>query len=411
MNTTAEEKIWLVMEAVTNAYEITPSGSQIIIDPKTVLNKVTEIELDRILNKLEKDHALINIVKHPSDFEINFVGTAKCFSIIIPDYSAFRRHLNFTHSRHFGGIDRIEGNNFLSICDVAMDILAELQVVNADKEGVSIKIVPDVIRFSALLPAKSVGLLDRYGDYRMKALGYMKDRDYIIDYEIQKDMYLNRWDQEIYVKVDRFNFEKFYQQLGIVYQRRVVDPAKKAEKNKPKKEKTTPSISNIPSMKVEIVGMPVVQTKSIDENIITKNKKVISLPKFPPTEWSKVIWRFIDERNVLIGTEKELKPSDFQALGFENETKEKPDLTWLWFFDIATREGNTQILPKPIPDAVKQKKLRISNLLKKLFKNDTDPFYDTADTQTYRLKIKIFPPQVEEEKPIYDPKEMFGDLG
>ena len=241
----------------------------------------------------------------------------------------------------------------------------------------------------------------------------MKERGHINYAHIEESpTMVGRWDRAITVEVDRYNFDKFYKKLGEVYQIRVVEPAKKAEKKKPSiKKAETPNPLAQQLMKVEIVGMPVVQTKNVDENIIAKNKKTITLPRFPATDWGKVEWRFLDERNVLIGTKNDLKPSDFQALGFENETTGKPDLTWLWLFDIAVRGGETETLSKPIPDATKQKKLKVSNLLKKLFKNDTDPFHDPADTQTYRLKIALTPPQFEEQGPTYNPTEMLGDLG
>jgi len=407
MTITPEEQVWLASEAIANAYEITTSGKHLLIHPDTFKGKISLIQIGEILDKLEKDHSVIEIVSRPTDFDLSSDGNGKCYSIKIPDYTKFRSFLNLAHSKHHGSIDILAGDNFFAVCDVSMDILSELQL--SSMNVASIPLVPSIIKFNSLCPAHSAGLLDRYANFRWKALLYMKERGHINYAQIEESPTYGNWDRMITVEVDRYNFDKFYKKLGQTYEIRVVEPAKKKEKKEKKK-------INIPEMpppltRVEIVSMPVVNTKSLDEAVIAKNKKIISLPKFHPTEWSKIEWRFLDERNVLIGTKDDLKPSDFQALGFENETTGKPDLTWLWLFDMAIRSGETETLPKPIPDATKQKKLKVSNLLKKLFKNDTDPFYDPAETQTYRLKIGLFPPQFEENRPTYNPMEMLGDLG
>ena len=258
MTITPEEKIWIVAEAIANAYEITPSGKVILIHPDTLSEKVDKIELEQILEKFVNDHQIIKIVSHPNDLILSNHGV--CFGIKIPDQLKFREFLNFAHSKHFGAIDRLAGDNFFAICDVAMDICAELQL--ALNEKISIPIVPSIIKFERLCPAKSVGLLDRYGDFRMKALMYMKEREYILDFKVQEDMYVNRWDKEVDVWVDRFNFEKFYQKLGVAYEVRVVEPAKKQ-----KKGQAVPSMPT--STKIEITAMPELLVRNARDNINT----------------------------------------------------------------------------------------------------------------------------------------------
>lgn len=184
----------------------------------------------------------------------------------------------------------------------------------------------------------------------------------------------------------------------------------KKEENRKQKEPKQKATPQLPIQRIEIAKMPELQIRNVEDNTISKGKKRIHLPKFSATDWGKVVWRFLDERNVLIGTKDDMKPSDFQALGFENETSGKPDKIWSWFFDLSARGGETETLSKPIPDTIKQKKLKIATLLKKLFKNDTDPFYDPTETQTYRLKIELIAPQFDEEPKTYSPMEMLGDL-
>ncbi len=42
--------------------------------------------------------------------------------------------------------------------------------------------------------------------------------------------------------------------------------------------------------------------------------------------------------------------------------------------------------------------LALSDRLKTIFKNDTDPFNDFSEANTYKIKLKLLPP-TDEEKP------------
>lgn len=45
-----------------------------------------------------------------------------------------------------------------------------------------------------------------------------------------------------------------------------------------------------------------------------------------------------------------------------------------------------------MPDAVKNQKRVLSDRLKTIFKNDTDPFHDFSETHAYKIKLKLLPP-------------------
>lgn len=151
--------------------------------------------------------------------------------------------------------------------------------------------------------------------------------------------------------------------------------------------------------KMEVDGLKekleAIATKNQDETI-TKNKKVIRLPHFQSTPWHDVTIRFLDERNVHIQGGKKTALADYEALGFSDDKSKKPNLAWVFLFGMAKNNGETEKIPSPVPDNIKQIKLQISNLLKKLFKNETEPFYDFSETNTYKLKIKLIPPQTDD---------------
>lgn len=153
-----------------------------------------------------------------------------------------------------------------------------------------------------------------------------------------------------------------------------------------------------PVQKIEITAMPELRVKNVEDTILAKGKKNIHLPKFKPTDWVNVTIRFLNERNVLITADKkEHIPADFETLGFADDKRGKPNLAWNFLYGLAKNNGETQPLPTPIPDTVKQQKRQLSDRLKTIFKNDTDPFHDPTETRVYRIKINLIPPQQQEE--------------
>lgn len=162
--------------------------------------------------------------------------------------------------------------------------------------------------------------------------------------------------------------------------------------------------------KIQIVGMPEVQVKQTENDVLIKGNKKIHLPKFKPTDWAKITIRFINERDVLITADKKQIQSDYESLGFADEKKKKPNTAWAFLFGLSKSNGETVTLPKPIPDTIRQHKLSIAQKLKTIFKNDTDPFYDSAETQTYKIKIQLIPPQdSEKQEDKYGTKEYLKD--
>ncbi len=150
--------------------------------------------------------------------------------------------------------------------------------------------------------------------------------------------------------------------------------------------------------KIEIVSMPELQVKQTENEVLVKGNKKIHQPKFKSTDWSKIDIRFLNERDVLITTDKkEVTPADYEILGFSDDKKKKPNTAWSFLFELSKNNGETSKLPKPIPDNIKQQKMFLSQRLRAIFNNGSEPFYDPAETQTYKIKIKLTPPQGEQE--------------
>lgn len=271
MTITPDEKIWTVVKAIADGHELTPSNGNILLNPNSLSKIVSDVELGQLLAKLEQDENLIEIKGHPED--INLGVGADCYSIVINDQEKFRGFLNKAHSQHSGDISKLAADNFLSVCDVAMDICAALQIKS--EEEVYIPLMPDVIRFYALFPGDGINMRDRYCDFRWKALGYLKDRGHILDFNIVRGNH--RWHQKVNVVVDRYDFDKFYKKLIDAYETRVVEPEKKRQPKSAKEEKVpVSSASPMPSAKLE--ELPATLAVLIRDRQIRVNDFLLSKP-------------------------------------------------------------------------------------------------------------------------------------
>ena len=107
-------------------------------------------------------------------------------------------------------ISKLGYKNFLSICDVALDISEELQM--ASENIVYIKLLNNIIKFRELYPpVDSIGARNDYCDLRYKAINYLKQNKHINDYEVIGDFHC--WDNQVKIIVDKEKFKDFSDKL------------------------------------------------------------------------------------------------------------------------------------------------------------------------------------------------------
>lgn len=121
---------------------------------------------------------------------------------------------------------------------------------------------------------------------------------------------------------------------------------------------------------------------------ITKGKARFTLPSFNRTEWPNVSIRFMDERNTVISDGKETKPINFEQLGCMDGRTERPDDTWEFLLEVAQGQGHTAQRPKHERETFKKRKQKLTDILRNMFKNGTDPF-ETDRDGAYRAKFHI----------------------
>lgn len=158
-----------------------------------------------------------------------------------------------------------------------------------------------------------------------------------------------------------------------------------SEKRTPPKIEPKPVL---PPMKIEISKMPDLNVKNIDNNFIRKNNKRITLPKFPRTDWLKVSITFLGERDILLSDGKNTKPSSFEGLGCDDGRNGRPDDNWDFFLNLTKNDGQTFPVAKKEREKKKKQKQKITDIMRKIFDNDTDPF-EKETGGIYKAKFNI----------------------
>ena len=164
-----------------------------------------------------------------------------------------------------------------------------------------------------------------YYDEKLRAIEQLKTIGFISEYEIRS----KREDDEYYLwdyAVCKINEGKITQKEAAS----ATEARVKAIIQKVVHEHTHEFKNSIQEKDIRL------NIKNVDENVVVKNnKKRITLPKFPRTEWSKVSITFLDERNVLLASSKNTKPSSFEGPGCDNGRNGKPDENWNFLIKLA----------------------------------------------------------------------------
>jgi hypothetical protein len=220
---TPEGKIWTILKKIDDALTITPSDGLVSVDAKELEKLISREDHEQIFEKLVKDYKILKIQKKP-DYKKEFKYKFK-----ITNAEEFRKVLNDAHIKHFGSLEMLVGDNFLAVVDVAGDIMNELQMTTGNK--VTIPIIPSMIRFPTLLPAKAPNLIDRYWKFRWNAFEYLANNKAIINAKLHRDE-IYPLESPVEVNLDRIKFTKFYEKLLKVYHKRVkFDSGDKNNKN------------------------------------------------------------------------------------------------------------------------------------------------------------------------------------
>lgn len=205
---TALEKLWAIVHRISEANEITPKGQHVQIHKVVLHYDIGRADAELILDKLSTDEGVIKVLRKP-DAPLKGILKEDKNTYTLDTLDGFRDYRNQLFARFTFGLESLDPLNLRKIIDVAMDIKQELELTDEGK--VTIPLLPSVVKFSELMPFDGNNFRDQYCEYRWNAVKFMKKMNVISDYSFIDGTW--KWDGKISLKVDRFEFSKFFDKL------------------------------------------------------------------------------------------------------------------------------------------------------------------------------------------------------
>lgn len=287
---TYEEKLEIVVQAVKEAKQFTRKDclSKLYFGLDNELSRVGLDMAYDILLQLQDDEKIIKVDKKVTsqgtfDQKVDIAsGSKNYFQIDILDtFDEWYENYLLKHKTSVSNIDYI---NMLRIYDVVLDINEQIQLTN--KTAVVIHLLPSLIRFSALFPADTIGMRDKYCETRWDSLKYLREQGIIQEFK-HNDAF-HRWDTEVTVTlVSLTKFDDFYRAIQSEYVKRNKEAEKKEELAIDKSATpTTPAKVSYEPKK----GLLVVEGKQVKLNKESFRAKILELllkdDKSKKREWS-----------------------------------------------------------------------------------------------------------------------------
>jgi len=135
----------------------------------------------------------------------------------------------------------------------------------------------------------------------------------------------------------------------------------------------------------------------------------LSLPK--DTCWEDVQMRFNDPHTVFIKIPKyKVKiTQSYEEMGMEDMRSHLPNAQWKVLQTLARyNDGISWKTPVASPSIKKNKQL-LAEALKRFFNIEDDPFFLYKKAKSYRLKMRLIPDEVPQEKDRFGVREYFDD--
>ncbi len=397
MKMTPQEKILSILQLIDEMRQLcSPMEGITITENDLKEREIPTEDFSRIMRKLSSD----GLIFPHTEEEIQLDGGLTYrYNVIIGDKDRFKNYANKIHTDVHSDISALQGEKFLAIADVLYDIYGQLQITQGPE--VSIRIVPQIVRYSSLMPADSVGMRDRYGDLRMEAVRYLHDRNLIVKYEIVHGGH--RWESEVSLSIDRIPFQSFYDRFAEVYEKRVVKDGQNqtpTQSQNALSEEDQRLLENAKNRKAQIAALTQILEKAEKEEVgqSTKTNKepeeqtqAIKLPK--GTSWEDVIIKFIDGENVKIFGKGFEQEASYKEMGFQNNKKvpRTPNKQWLFLRSLADLEGVITWDSPRANQTLKKTKQLLSYGLKAYFKLSGEPFGDYKTEKGYRIRMQLIP--------------------
>jgi hypothetical protein len=241
---TYEEKLDLLINELAEAKKRTRIGqpAKIFVTKQSELvKKIIPQEIHELLLQLQDDEKILTIKEIPTDLKTGWeVNLEKIDYFLVDILDVFDDWYESYLMKQKTGLESIDYINMLRIYDVVLDINEQIQLTN--KTTVSIHLLPSLVRFSALFPADTIGMRDKYCETRWDSLKYLKEKGFID--EFKHNSAFHRWDTIVTVTLKLSKFDEFY--------RKIKDEYVKRNKTDRKEEKPKTNNLKIDTKKVAI---------------------------------------------------------------------------------------------------------------------------------------------------------------
>ena len=317
---TYEEKLDLLINELAEAKKRTRIGqpAKIFVTKQSELvKKIIPQEIHELLLQLQDDEKILTIKEIPTDLKTGWeVNLEKIDYFLVDILDVFDDWYESYLMKQKTGLESIDYINMLRIYDVVLDINEQIQLTN--KTTVSIHLLPSLVRFSALFPADTIGMRDKYCETRWDSLKYLKEKGFID--EFKHNSAFHRWDTIVTVTLKLSKFDEFY--------RKIKDEYVKRNKTDRKEEKPKTNNLKIDTKKVAIKvtydpqkGELDIEGKKVRLNKDSFRAKLLELllkdDKSRKKEWS---WDEVIEA---------IEDTKDKELTKENKNKFYPCLRWL----------------------------------------------------------------------------------
>lgn len=217
---TYEEKLDLLINELAEAKKRTRVGqpAKIFVTKQSELvKKIIPQEIHELLLQLQDDEKILTIKEIPTDLKTGWeVNLEKIDYFLVDILDVFDDWYESYLMKQKTGLESIDYINMLRIYDVVLDINEQIQLTN--KTTVSIHLLPSLVRFSALFPADTIGMRDKYCETRWDSLKYLKEKGFID--EFKQNSAFHRWDTVVTVTLKLSKFDEFYRKIKDEYVKR-----------------------------------------------------------------------------------------------------------------------------------------------------------------------------------------------
>lgn len=199
---TPKDKILSIFELIASKQEFALKNRVISIDSRNEINSsITNDQLKSILVILEKEYAAI-VIKTRPDYK-------KKFSYTLTVADNFEAIYDEVYSQAHFGINNLDDISLLKVIDIAFDINEQLKLTQ--RNVVQFNFFQQPIRFQRLFPIDSIAMRDQYMDYRWSGCQFLQEVGAINNFRNING--LHRWDNEIYIQVNRRKFDSVFMEL------------------------------------------------------------------------------------------------------------------------------------------------------------------------------------------------------